>query len=55
MMKAINYIRKNDPGFNWRRLIEIEEKIITHEEERIMFSLKDTLDEMMEKGIKKGR
>ena len=54
IMKAINYIRKNDPGFNWRRLIEIEEKIITDKEERIMFSLKDTLDEVREEGREEG-
>ena len=54
IMKAINYIRKNDPGFNWHRLIEIEEKIITDKEERIMFSLKDTLDEVREEGREEG-
>ncbi len=63
IMKASNYIRKNDPGFHWHRLIEIEEKVITEKGERIMFSLKDTLDEVkeegrqegIEKGIKKGK
>ncbi len=54
MMKAVNYIRQNDPNFNWKRLTEIEGKVITNEEDRIMFSLQDTLDEVMEKGIKKG-
>ena len=55
VMKMVNYIRKYDPSFTWKTLVEIEGRAITNEEGRVMFSLQDSMNEMMEKGIKKGR
>ena len=54
MARAINYIRKNDPSFDWKYLTEIEGKTIKKEGERIMFSLQDSMNEVREEGLKEG-
>ena len=54
MTKTVNYARACDPSFTWKRLTEIEERVIRNEEDRVMFSMKDVAKEMMEKGVKKG-
>ena len=54
-MKAVNYVRKNDPSFTWKRFVEIEKNTIKNEEDRVMFSMQDTLKEEREEGRKEER
>ena len=54
-MKAVNYVRKNDPSFTWKRFVEIEKNTIKNEEDRVMFSLEDTLEEVREEEREEGR
>ena len=54
MDKAVDYVRRFDRKFTWRRITLIEDKTIAREEDKIMPPLQCTLDEIMEEGIQKG-
>ena len=55
MDKAVDYVRRFDRKFTWRRITLIEDKTIAREEDKIMPPLQCTLDEIMEEGIQKGK
>ena len=54
MAKAVDYIRRFDKNFTWKRIALIEQKTVKNEEGRIMQLFKSTLDEAVEKGMQKG-
>ena len=54
MAKVVDYIKRFDPTFTWKRIELIEQKTVKNEEERIMQLFKSTLDEAREEGIEKG-
>ena len=54
MVKAVDYIKRFDPKFTWKRIELIEQKTVKDKEKRIMQLFKSTLDEAVEKGMQKG-
>ncbi len=52
--RAVDYIRRYDPSFNWKVFVDIESKVIK-EEERVMPPLQISLDEARKEGRQEGR
>ncbi len=55
MVKAVDYIKRFDPEFTWKRIELIEQKTVKDKEKRIMQLFKSTLDEAREEGHLKGQ
>ena len=55
MLKAVDYVSEFDKHFSWKVFREIEEKTIKNEEERIMLTLRYSLEREKKKGLEKGR